>query len=143
MPQVYITLDELVSEEDSVHVCVHINGTLERNISVLLQTVDGSAIGKICNKHASIHVFVMYLIKLSFMYSIYSAGFDYVSAHYNLTFVSSGNMEQCVDIDLIDDGLAEAEESFGIQLSSDVAFVEIVSAFVKVKPNDGMLHVHM
>lgn len=79
---------------------------------------------------------VMYLLN-------YTAGFDYVSAHYNLTFVPSGDMELCVEIDLIDDGLAEAEESFGIQLSSDVAFAEIVSAFVKVKPSDGKLHVCM
>ena len=79
---------------------------------------------------------VMYLLN-------YAAGFDYVSAHYNLTFVPSGDMELCVEIDLIDDGLAEAEESFGIQLSSDVAFAEIVSAFVKVKPSDGKLHVCM
>ena len=47
VPQVYAAVDNMASEGKSVQFCVYVNGTLQKSITLFIQTVDGSAVGKI------------------------------------------------------------------------------------------------
>ena len=47
VPQVYATVENMASEGESAQLCIHVNGTLQKNVTLLIQTVDGSAVGKI------------------------------------------------------------------------------------------------
>ena len=47
-----------------------------------------------------------------------SAGSDYVAQTTSLTF-STGDLRECVEIDLIDDGVAEPVESFALTLQTN------------------------
>ena len=107
VPQAFVNVDKVAASEDgSFQVCIYVNGTLSRDIIVILQTVDGSALGKLTPQRT------MCLLMLN---PVTVAGFDYIHVGYELEFVVSGWSVQCVRIQLVNDSLAEAGE--GLPLS--------------------------
>ena len=106
---------------------------------MLLKTVDDSA------KKLSMAVhWVCCLSRIQYCDSAHFltcsvAGFDYISVGYELEFVASGQPIQCVQIQLVDDRLAEAEEWFGTQLSADLYSVDVVDIqlLLWIEPSDG------
>ena len=72
-------------------------------------------------------------------YILPAAGFDYLPFGDQLQFVLSGNPIQCVEIQLVDDHLAEEREWFGVQLSTDTTAAEVVNSQLRlvIEPSDG------
>ena len=73
---------------------------------------------------------------------IFTADYDYRSLNRTLTFEPSDmtRSEQCLEIEIIDDALAEDWEIFTVQLSTDSSAVNLtIQKFdVFILPNDGM-----
>ena len=87
---------------------------LEKDISVLITTVDGTAMGQcICNELA--------VLKL-----LYAGGVDYEPLNETLTFNSDSSPTMCVNITFIPDEVTEDTEVFDViasSLFSSVSFV--------------------
>ena len=72
-----------------------------------------------------------------------TADYDYRPLSYTLTFEPSDmtGLEQCLEIEIIDDALAEDWEIFTVQLSTDSSAVNLtLQEFdVHIVPNDGII----
>ena len=72
----------------------------------------------------------------------FTADYDYRSLNRTLTFETSDmtRSEQCLEIEIIDDALAEGHEMFTVQLSTNSSAVNLtIQEFdVFILPNDSM-----
>ena len=133
---------ERLSEEDSFHVCVHINGTRSEDITVSLQTFDGSALGMIALCLMNIVSYSLgssiNFIHVCFIWDFFVAGFDYLGVDHELHFVASEQSVQCVEIEVVDDSLAETEEWFGIRVSTEWPLANVIETQLQlhIEPSD-------
>ena len=87
--------------------------------------------GKVCStvNHVGIHVF--------------TAGYDYYPLRQTIVFEANDRIRsmQCLQIEIIDDSLAESWEMFTVLLSTNNSAVQLThhSFDVFIQPNDGML----
>ena len=86
--------------------------------------------------HCSVYIFPKILLLFPL-----TADYDYRPLSYTLTFEPSDmtGLEQCLEIEIIDDALAEDWEMFTVQLSTDSSAVNLtLQEFdVHIFPNDG------
>ena len=71
--------------------------------------------------------------------SINAANYDYIPVSYTLTFGPSYQSEQCVEILVINDSLAEGWERLTVQLTTNSSAIELITPQFKIyiEPNDG------
>lgn len=70
------------------------------------------------------------------------ANFDYVPVRSTITFGPSYPTEQCLQIEIIDDSLAEGPEHFTLLLSSSSSAINITDdvVVITIEQNDCKLH---
>ena len=95
--------------ESTLHICVHLEGTLRRNVNVTLQAQDLTAQG---TTHDIIWCsLTVYLLSI--------ASFDYINDFTNLiTFTPNTSNMICQDIRVVSDNVIENSERFVIFLDS-------------------------
>lgn len=65
-------------------------------------------------------------------------GFDYLEVGHELHFAVSEQSEQCVEIEVVDDSLAETEEWFGIHISTEWPLANVIETqlLLHIEPSD-------
>jgi len=126
-------------------VCANLAGTAERDVLVILSTVQlqGAAEGKkqIINLK-KFETLINLVIVYSFVPFLLKAPDDYTQTTAPLTFLPGENL-QCVNISILDDAILESNEDFSVQLNTqDTAAVTINlnSASVTITDNDGEVY---
>ena len=63
-----------------------------------------------------------------------AASTDYLPINQTLTFEPSTSMisEQCVEIEIVDDSLAESWEIFSVQISADTSAIDLFNSMIDV-----------
>ena len=72
-----------------------------------------------------------------FLFVSFAAGYDYVPLHFTYTFELPSS-EQCLEIEIINDPLAEDWEAFSVLLSTNSSAVNITTHTINIyiEPND-------
>ena len=121
-----------VSEGDGqVEVCVILRGQTERDITVTVTTMSGTASGR--QETLSIEVHKKY-----YLLTISDADFSSLTA--GLTFTQSLDLNQtlCVNITILEDDILETSENFAVLVSSTDSSVATGSpSTVVITDNDG------
>ena len=106
-----------------------INISTTKPVSLLVETVDGTAKGMISYIHSSYHHHCLYSIP---------GGIDYKSSSAMIDLTPSSN--ETIVIDIIDDVAFEPNQTFTISLSSEVGVVYFGNPVtVTIQGNDGKL----
>lgn len=69
---------------------------------------------------------------------LYTANFDYIILNTTLTFGPSHPEQQCVQIAIVDDSLAEGLEQFTVEFTATSSAVNVTNSTLKIfiEPND-------
>ena len=130
----FLQLSLAVGEGDGeVEVCVIIRGQTERNISVTVSAMSGTASGR----HARFHI----IVNEPVIISINISDEDFHTFTTDLTYTPSLDRNQtlCVNITIMDDSILENEEDFTVSISStDSSVITGPPSTISIIDNDGI-----
>lgn len=129
-----------VNEGDDLELCVDISSAaVERIVILTIATLEATAQGRVCQlKPTLARTFVMLML---YIYFSATAQFpDFTPVNQEMTFNPSTNeLIQCIVVQIIDDSVLEATESFEAVLSSsdpDISIRPISNTVVMIRNDD-------
>lgn len=132
VPQVHILepMEVGAGEGEQVKLCVAVSGSLQEDVKIQVETGDdGSALGE---NH------LWFILTCNGIQPLLTANFDYVLLNSTLTFGPLHSVQQCVQIEIVDDSLAEGLEQFTVGLTTTSSAVNVTDSIFKIfiEPND-------